>query len=287
MTTFILYTLIALSATAAILAVILYFVAKKFYVFEDPRIDQAQAELPGANCGACGFAGCRNFAESLVKTDDISKLFCPVGGNDVMKKVATVLGKAAAEKAPTIAVVRCNGTPEFRPRTNIYDGAKTCRIAHNLYMGETGCPNGCLGLGDCTIVCDFDAIYMNAVTGLPEVNDEKCTSCGACVKACPRMIIELRKKNPKARKIFVACINNEKGAICVKNCKVSCIACGKCQKECPHDAITIENDIAFIDSDNCKLCRKCVEVCPTKSILEINFPPRKTKESDASISVEA
>ena len=118
-----------------------------------------------------------------------------------MATVAGILGREAVEKAATVAVVRCNGTPEFRPRTNNYDGAPTCAITHSLYMGETGCPYGCLGCGDCVVVCDFDAIHMNPVTGLPEVIDDKCTACGACVKACPRDIIELRKENPKNRNI--------------------------------------------------------------------------------------
>jgi ferredoxin len=119
---------------------------------------------------------------------------------------------------------------------------------------------------------------MNPLTGLPEVDDEKCTSCGKCVKACPRNIIELRKRYPKERKIFIACINEEKGAVARKNCSVACIGCGKCVKVCPFDAITMENNLAFIDSVKCRLCRKCAPECPTNAIIEIGFPPRKEKE---------
>jgi len=107
------------------------------------------------------------------------------------------------------------------------------------------------------------------------VIDNKCTACGACVEACPRDIIELRKKNPKDRKIFVCCINEEKGAVARKNCKVACIGCGACVKVCPFDAITLENNLAYIDAEKCRLCRKCAPVCPTNSILEINFPEKK------------
>jgi len=273
----ILLTIITLVSIGAAASIILYLVAQKFKVFEDPRIDEVEEALPAANCGGCGFAGCRNFAETLVKRDTWDGLFCPVGGNDTMAKVAGLLGKEAIEQAPRVAVIRCNGTPEFRPRTNEYDGAPTCAIAHSLYTGEAGCPYGCLGEGDCVVVCDFDAIHMNPVTGLPEVDDEKCTACGACVTACPRNIIELRKKNKKDRKIFVSCINEEKGAVAKKNCNVACIGCTKCFKVCPYEAITMNNNLAFIDSDKCKLCRKCVVECPTDSILEINFPPRKTE----------
>jgi Na+-translocating ferredoxin:NAD+ oxidoreductase subunit B len=281
----VLYTIIILSTIALAAAVILYFVSQRFKVFEDPRIDMVQDALPAANCGGCGYPGCRNFAEVLVKAENFDGLYCPVGGNDVMATVATILGKEPALQDSKVAVVRCNGAPEHRPRTNIYDGAASCAIEHSLYMGETGCPHGCLGHGDCVVSCDFDAIRMNPVTRLPEVIDEKCTACGACVKACPRFIIELRKKAPKNRKIYVSCVNQEKGAIAVKNCKVACIGCGKCVKVCAFDAITLENNLAYIDPVKCKLCRKCAPECPTHAILEINLPPRKEKtEKEESLS---
>ena len=277
MSQIILFTILTLVAIGAAAAIILYFVAQKFKVFEDPRIDEVEESLPAANCGGCGFAGCRNFAETLVKTDTWDGLFCPVGGNETMAKAASILGKEAIEQEPRVAVVRCNGTPEFRPRLNVYDGYPTCTIAHSLYTGEGGCPHGCLGLGDCVVVCDFDAIHMDPVTDLPVVIDEKCTACGACVDACPRNIIELRKKNKKDRKIFVSCINEEKGGVAKKNCSVACIGCSKCFKVCAYEAITMENNLAFIDSDKCKLCRKCMPECPTNAIHELLFPPRKTE----------
>lgn len=283
-----LYTILTLALLGLTSAVVLYFVAQKFKVYEDPRIDEVADALPGANCGGCGYAGCRNFAEAIVSKEDMSGLFCPVGGNSTMAETAKILGRVAAAKDPLVAVVRCNGTPEHRPKTSIYDGATTCAIEHALYTGETGCPNGCLGQGDCVVVCQFGAIEMNKVTGLPEVIDEKCTSCGACVKACPRAIIELRKKSPKDRKIYVSCVNEDKGAAAKKYCSVACIACTKCVKVCPHDAIVIDKNRAFIDSAKCKLCRKCVTECPTNAILEINFPPRKivseNKTEDIAIS---
>jgi len=281
MSQIILFTIITLVAIGAAAAIILYFVAQKFKVFEDPRIDEVEETLPAANCGGCGFPGCRNFAETLVKTEVWDDLFCPVGGNETMAKAASILGREAIEQAPRVAVVRCNGTPEYRPRTNVYDGTPTCAIAHSLYTGEGGCPHGCLGEGDCVVVCNFDAIHMDPVTELPVVVDDKCTACGACVDACPRDIIELRKKNKKDRKIFVSCINEEKGAVAKKNCSVACIGCSKCFKVCPYEAITMANNLAFIDSEKCKLCRKCVVECPTAAILELNFPPRKPAKEEA------
>lgn len=281
-----LYTVLSLALLGLLSAVVLYFVAQKFMISEDPRIDFVNEILPGANCGGCGYAGCRNFAESIIKSEKANQLFCPVGGNKTMLEIAKILGREANKKDPTIAVVRCNGTKEFRPVTNNYDGAASCIIEHSLYKGETGCSFGCLGQGDCVMACKFDAIYMNPITGLPVVNDENCTSCGACVKACPRNIIELRKKNPKDRKIFVSCINEEKGALARKYCKVACIGCEKCFKVCPHDAIIMKNNLAFIDSIKCKLCRKCVTECPTNAILEINFPLRKINSENTSEIIE-
>ena len=149
----------------------------------------------------------------------------------------------------------------------------------SLYAGDTGCSYGCLGQGDCVVVCNFDAIKMDPRTGLPEVDQEKCTACGACVKACPKFIIELRNMGPKNRRIFVSCVNKDKGGVAKKACEVACIGCYKCVKACPFDAITITDNLAYIDYNKCKLCRKCVTECPTHAIWEVNFPvrvPRKT-----------
>ena len=279
----ILFALLTLGVIGAGSAIILFFVAKKFYVFEDVRIDEVEAALPAANCGGCGFPGCRAFADACVKAETMDGLNCPVGGADTMSAVASILGREAVISAPTVAVVRCGGTCEHRPRTSEYDGVKHCFIAHNLYSGESGCSYGCLGLGDCEVSCEFDAIKVNPITRLPEVDEDKCTSCGACVRACPKTLIELRKKGPKSRRIYVSCRNEERGPIAKKNCEVACIACGKCEKVCPYDAITIGKNLAFIHDDKCKLCRKCVEVCPTNAIVELNFPPRKVKVEEKAV----
>jgi Na+-translocating ferredoxin:NAD+ oxidoreductase subunit B len=270
-------TIISLTMLGIISAVILFIVAQKFKIFEDPRIDIVQDALPAANCGGCGFAGCRNFAEALVKSENFDGLNCPVGGNDVMAKVALILGREAVESDPLVAVLRCQGSPDYRPRTSVYNGAKDCRIAHSLYTGETDCSYGCMGFGDCVNACAFGAMYMDEKTGLPVIIDEKCTSCGACVKSCPRKIIELRKKAKKERKIYVACVNCDKGGPARRACKVACTGCTKCLTVCEFGAIKIENNLAYIDAFKCTFCRKCVTICPTNSILEFNFPPRKPK----------
>lgn len=270
-------TIISLTILGMIAAIILYYVAQKFKVYEDPRIDLVQDILPAANCGGCGFAGCRNFAEALVSADSFENLNCPVGGADTMSAAAAILGKTAVDAEPLIAVLRCQGTPDNRPRTSIYDGSPDCSISHNLYLGETDCSFGCMGFGDCVKACSFDAMYMDKMSGLPVISDEKCVACGACVKACPRSIIELRKRAKKDRKIFVACVNCDKGGPSRRACKVACIACNKCFNVCEFSAITIENNLAYIDAMKCTFCRKCVVECPTNSIVELNFPPRKPK----------
>ena len=268
-----LYTILTLCVLGILSAVILYVVAQKFRVEEDPRIDEVEKMLPGANCGGCGFAGCRGMADALVKQDDISSLFCPVGGGDTMKAVAAYLGKAAPEKEPQVATVRCGGTCEKRPRTNEYNGARSCAVASSLYIGETGCAFGCLGYGDCVAACTFGAITIDPATGLPVVDPDKCTACGACVKACPKKIIELRKKWPKNRAVYVSCVSKDKGAVVMKACKAGCIGCGKCEKVCAFGAITVENNLAYIDPQKCKLCRKCVNECPTGAIRLVGMEP--------------
>ena len=278
----ILYTVVSLSGLGAISALILYFVAQKFLVIEDPRIDEVIDKLPGANCGGCGFAGCRNFAEACTKAENLDNLFCPVGGNSTMVAVASILGHTAVEQDPRVAVLRCNGSCSVRPRTNSYDGTATCAIASALYGGDTDCQYGCLGFGDCVVVCKFDALHMDPVTGLPVVNDMNCTACGACVKACPKNLFELRKRARKERKIYVACRNEDKGGIAKKSCSVACIGCNKCFNVCPYEAIVMDKNLAFIDSDKCKLCRKCVPECPTHAIIEIGFPPPREKSVEAA-----
>jgi Na+-translocating ferredoxin:NAD+ oxidoreductase RNF subunit RnfB len=276
---FFLIAVIVLGSIGLVAAIVLYVCSKKFAVNEDPRIQQVNALLAGANCGGCGYAGCSGLAEALVKGADkgsIDGLNCPVGGADTMASVADLLGMAIANGEPKIAVVRCSGSCDKRAKTAEYVGLRTCAAMNTCGAGETGCGYGCLGCGDCIDACPFDAIHMNPKTNLPEVDEQKCTACGSCVKACPRTIIELRKKGVKGRRVFVSCVNKDKGAIAMKSCKAACIGCGKCTKVCQFDAITLGNNVSYIDANKCRLCRKCVEACPTKAIHAVNFPERKT-----------
>lgn len=273
----ILVAVISLGAIGLISAIVLFVASKKFVVYEDPRIGEVAEVLPQANCGGCGYPGCAGFAEACVKAGSLEGKLCPVGGQPVMVRVAAILGLEAASAEPKVAVVRCNGSCEHRPRTTRYDGVSSCAVANATYGGETDCTFGCLGCGDCVDACQFDAIHMNPETGLPEVDENACTACGACVKACPRRIIELRPKGKNNRRVYVSCVNKDKGAQTRKACSVGCIGCGKCVKVCPFEAITLENNLAYIDPAKCKLCRKCEAECPQGAILAVNFPPRKPK----------
>ena len=286
MGTIIIYAIVAMSVAGLVLSLILYIVAQKFKVIEDPRIDQVAEVLPGANCGGCGFAGCKALAEAIVKAGNLEGKNCPVGGASVMTQVGEIMGLSTAESEPMIAVIRCNGGSCNTKRKVEYDGVMDCVSANQNFSSEGGCSFGCLGLGTCVSVCKFDAIHINPDTQLPEVVEDKCVACGACVKACPRIVIELRNKNKNSRRVFVSCINKEKGATAKKNCDVACIGCGKCEKECKFDAITIENNLSYIDFNKCKLCRKCVAVCPTGAIHAVNFPPAKPKVEQPTQATE-
>lgn len=270
------YSVISLGTVAAFSAVILFIIAKKFKVEEDPRIDVVAELLPGANCGGCGYPGCRGLAEALVKGADagsIAGLNCPAGG--AMDEIGKALGLEVATSDPTVAVLLCGGTHEKASKKTDFDGPSKCSIAHTVFSGEKGCPYGCLGFGDCVKVCAFGAMHMDESTGLPVIDEAKCVSCGACVKACPRKIIEIRPVGRKSRRVWVNCKNTEKGAAAMKVCKAACIGCGKCVKECPEkvSAITLDNFLAYIDPKKCIACGKCVVVCPTKAISATFVPP--------------
>ncbi len=277
MTQQILIAVIVLGVIGAFFAVVLYFVAQKFKVVEDPLIDEVAEVLPGANCGGCGKAGCRAFAEACVAQHSLEGLRCAPGGDAVAARIAELLGCAVEQGEPQVAVVRCHPANCGENRRSNYDGLRSCAFAATVYTGENGCPFGCLGCGDCVAACQFDAIHMDPETCTPVVDEEKCTACGACAKACPRRVIELRNKGNKGRRVYVRCINKEKGAVAMKTCKNACIGCGKCAKVCPFEAITVTDNVAYIDFTKCKACRKCVTECPVHAITDVNFPAPAVK----------
>jgi electron transport complex protein RnfB len=276
----VLYTVLSLTGIGIFAAIIFYFVSKNFAVQEDSRISSVEQVLPNTNCGGCGQPGCHAFAVAVVNTGELSTLHCPVGGNSVMKQVAEILGIAPVEKDPYIAIVRCSGSFEYRKKTNLYDGAGSCKVAAMLYSGDTGCAYGCLGMGDCVEVCDFEAMYMDEKTGLPVILEDKCTACNLCVKECPKDILELWPKGKKSQRIYVACLNEEKGSTARKECAVACSGCAKCFEACRYDAISMENNLAVIDAEKCKLCLECIDTCDVRNIIVTHVTPEKIQQAN-------
>lgn len=258
-----LIAVVSLGAIALLLALILYVVSKRFAVYEDPRVGQVAEVLPQANCGGCGFPGCSGFAAACVRADSLEGMRCPVGGQPVMDRVASILGLQAGQMEPMVAVVHCHGDCDHRPQLNIYDGTRRCAILSSLCEGESGCAYGCLGCGDCVDACTFGGLQMNPSTGLPEVNASICTACGACAQACPRGLIELRPRN----KAVVQCANRDKGGVARKACSVACIGCSKCAKACPSGAIVLADNLACIDPQKCEACGECLKACPQGTIV--------------------
>lgn len=260
-------TALLLGLTGLAGAIVLYFTAKRFRVDEDPRIDSVEALLPGANCGACGCRGCRDFAVTCVGRGSLEGLCCPGAREGAMAEIAAILGVAPADDARRmVAVLRCNGSCSARPQRYVYDGASTCSVMDAVGVGSRGCSYGCLGCGDCTTACRFGALSIDSATGLPVVDTALCTGCGLCVGECPRSLLELRPAGRRDRRVWVACSSRDRGAVARRQCEAACIGCGKCARECPFDAITVADNLAYINPEQCKACGKCLGVCPTGAI---------------------
>lgn len=231
-----------------------------FKVEKDPRIDEIAEVLPGANCGACGYAGCTAYA-SAVAEGKAPVNGCAVGKDIVAQKIADVMGVEAADVEKRVAKVHCGGKCGKANEKYEYYGVSDCIAASKLAGGAKACPTGCLGLGSCVNVCQFGAISV--VDGVAVVDSEKCTACGQCVSVCPKHLIDIV---PDKSKYWVMCRNSEKGADTNKHCTVGCIGCKICEKNCPEGAITVTNNYAQIDYSKCVGCGICAEKCPKKVI---------------------
>jgi len=184
----------ALGGITVILAALLILANKKLYVQEDPRIDVVEEMLPHANCGACGFPGCRPFAEALVGGQALPGK-CTVSSEEGRVQIAHFLGVDVGAQEKVVARLACAGGINVARNRARYEGLKTCRAAAVVAGGGKGCFWGCLGLADCEVVCDFDAIHMNQFS-LPVVDEEKCTACGDCVEVCPKDLFSLHRQPP-------------------------------------------------------------------------------------------
>jgi Na+-translocating ferredoxin:NAD+ oxidoreductase RNF subunit RnfB len=271
-------TLIVLAALGIVFGVALALIAARFVVKVDPKVEQVREALPGANCGACGFAGCMGYAEAVVGNPDVATHLCAPGKSAVAEKIAQITGKKAEKVEPKIARVFCQGGTSLSQRKFIYTGVLDCTAAVLAAGGDKSCEYGCLGYGTCMRVCPFDAITMGR-DNLPIISPEKCTACGKCVAACPKQVIELAQMS---KAVVISCHSRDKGADTRKKCQVGCIACGMCVRTCPVDAITIENNLARIDHEKCVTCGLCVKKCPTNAIRDY-LPVRPKAYIDPAI----
>jgi Na+-translocating ferredoxin:NAD+ oxidoreductase RNF subunit RnfB len=265
------WTLVFLAGLGAVFGASLAIAAKRFAVQIDPRVEKVKDVLAHAHCGACGYAGCEQYAEAVVNNPDVSPNLCVPAGAKGAEAVALITGKKAEIKEPVFARIMCQGATSKSRKKFKYEGVVDCRAAVLAGGGDKSCAYGCLGYGTCTRVCPFDALHMGD-DGLPVVDITKCTGCRKCEQACPKRVIEVL---PASRMVLVACHSRDKGGETRKNCDVGCIACGACVKVCPFDAPSVQNNFSRIDINKCKVCGLCVPKCPTNAI--IDFIPERAK----------
>ncbi len=258
-----------LGGLGLIFGLVLGLAAKVFHVEEDPRLEQLNECLPGANCGGCGYAGCGGYAQAVLRGEaPIGK--CASGGNEAAEKMAAIMGVKAEKVARKVAMVRCtgyrqvdkDGKPTGIKMKGVYEGMDDCLAASKVGgRGPTICKFGCLGFGNCVKQCKYGAISI--VDGVAKVDFEKCVGCMSCAAACPRnLIVQVEY----GRDVLIACSSHAKGSVTVRGCTTGCIGCGTCVKICPKGAISIDRNLAVIDYDKCDACGLCATVCPKHMI---------------------
>ena len=258
-----------LGGLGLVFGLVLAIASKVFYVETDPRLDQLNESLPGANCGGCGYAGCGGYAEAVLKGEaPIGK--CASGGDECAQKMAEIMGVKAEKMARRVAMVRCSGykrkdaegkTIGLLEKGN-YEGVHDCLAATKVAgRGHTICKFGCLGFGNCVKACQYDAIHV--VDGVARVDFDKCVGCMSCAAACPRGVIASVEYGEH---IVISCSSHAKGNVTTRGCTLGCIGCGLCKKVCPQGAITLNKNLAVIDYSKCDNCGLCVNVCPKKMI---------------------
>ncbi len=245
----------------------LAYASRVFYVKVDPRIEEVDEALPGANCGACGQAGCRQMAVQVVG-GELTGADCPVASSDVVARVAEIMGGVAGAAVDMVAIVRCQGSPDKCPDRFEYSGFQTCTGGDKIGHGHKACDWGCLGFGECVAACPFDAMVMGA-DRLPKVMDENCTGCGKCVEACPRDIMHLIPRNAP---VYLACMNINKTKKVQEVCDIGCIGCGRCanKKATPSGMVSMnkETNLPVFDYSYDDEPVVAVDVCPTDSLVD-------------------
>lgn len=251
---------LALGGLALVLTTLLVLAQKRLAVVEDPRIDVVEDMLPHANCGACGLPGCRPFAEALVGGPQR-----PGSARSVARtpaKRSSYLGVDVGAEEKRVARLACAGGTNVARNHARYDGLESCRAAAHVAGGGKGCFWGCLGIGDCEVVCDFDAIHMDA-NRLPVVDEDKCTACGDCVEVCPKDLFSLQ---PISRRLWVQCKSLDEGDDVLEECEVGCTACGKCAMDGP-GLIRMVNNLPVIDYSRPHKTQVPIQRCPTGAIV--------------------
>ncbi len=234
----------------------------RFRVETDEREAAVLEALPGNNCGGCGFAGCSGLAAAIAGGEAAVDA-CPVGGEEVGRRIAEIMGVEAGSSVRKTAFVHCQGDCDRAGTNYDYYGAEDCRMMDFVPNGgPKACSSGCLGFGTCVRACPFDAIRVER--GVAKVDRDKCRACGKCVESCPRHLISLI---PYGDRVAVACQSTDKGPVTMKACQSGCIGCGICAKVCPREAVKIVDFHAVIDQERCSGCGACAEKCPKKAIV--------------------
>lgn len=259
----ILFAVVVVGSIGLISGLVLAIASIVMAVKENETVTALREQLPGVNCGACGYSGCDGYAEALANGETKPGL-CTPGGIEVNNRLGEILGVSVEMEKPKAAQVMCNGTCDNVENKMLYVGVQTCEAANTLYSGAKACSFACLGLGDCVKVCQYGAIKIQ--NGRAVIDKSKCTACGMCVKACPKGVIGLL---PADVTEVVVCSNRDKGAVARKVCTVACIGCGKCIKVCPSGAVEVKDFLSRIDPEKCVDCGACVEACPTKCIQKL------------------
>ncbi len=261
----ILIALAVVGALGLLCGILLALFAKFFYVPEDETAKALRECLPGVNCGACGFKGCDDYAAAIAEGRAKTNL-CVPGGDDTSAALAAIMGVEAEATEPLVAFVHCNGNCEATSKKAVYEGVQSCRGATGLYGGPNACIYGCLGFGDCAVVCPSNAICIR--DGIAHIDPTLCIGCGLCSETCPKHIITMLQRDTKT---VIMCQSRDKGAEARKLCSNACIACKKCEKSCPEGAISVVDNLARIDYEKCTRCGLCAEVCPTGCIKAVNL----------------
>ena len=258
----ILYAALLVGGTGIIIGLLLGVMGKKFAVKVNEKEIAVREQLPGNNCGGCGYPGCDGLAAAIA-AGQAPINGCPVGGAPVAKAIGEIMGEEVVEGKRMVAFVKCAGDAEHSRKNYVYDGVEDCSImAFIPGGGEKKCHHGCLGYGTCVKACTFGAIHIE--NGVAVVDKDKCKACGQCIDVCPHHLIEFVPYDQQRK---VRCSSADKGKATMTACDNGCIGCKKCEKNCPVGAITVVNNVAHIDYEKCTNCGKCKEVCPRGCIL--------------------